>query len=206
MRKRSKLLLTGLTAALLLAIGVSTASANILSSLTEDFRAIWTALTFAGGGSSIICPVSLLGSLHRRTIAKSEGALIGAITSAAVGRCQGDGRATILRETLPWHLVYDFFLFELPNIEEIAVSLVGASFRVTDGIPCLVRTDVFEPASAFLILDPGDGEVDSIRADEVVEIDIDDPGFLCDLAGDANLTGTGTVTAASGIEMLIGLI
>src|SRR6185503_8766261 len=123
MRTRSKLLLTALTAALVMAATVGTASArNLELAEAEDqrFTATWTPLQFTGLGGliRINCNVTLRGSFHYRTIAKVL-SLIGYVTSAALTRpCEG-GEAFILNGTerlpngttpgtsLPWHIKYN---------------------------------------------------------------------------------------------------
>jgi hypothetical protein len=205
MKRRSKLLLAASLAVLIATISASMASANNLGVSSREIRIIWNALTFNGGPSTIICPVSLLGSFHRDIMAKDDESLFGAVTSAKVGSCQGDGRATILQESLPWHIVFDFWGEELPAIETIGLRIVNNTFRVSDGVACLVRSDLTEPIGGFVEIDTSTGVIDNIVADPDFEIDLDDPGFLCDLAGDSFFTGTGSITTAGGGSTIIDL-
>jgi len=129
MHTRSKLALAGLAATLLMAFAVNSASANHLSVSSQNFRLVWTALTFFGEGTgstenTIICPVTLEGSFHSSTLAKVIGALIGHVTRATVvgTSCTG-GRATILQETLPWHVTYEGFSGTLPRITAVRLLL-----------------------------------------------------------------------------------
>jgi hypothetical protein len=77
--------------------------------------------------------VSLEGSFHSATMRKSEGALIGAITRGIV---KGDtcfaGRATLLQETLPWHVTYEAFDGRLPNIDNIFALLRRYAWRIEE--------------------------------------------------------------------------
>jgi hypothetical protein len=205
MRNRSKLLLAGLTAALMLATAVSTASAGRLEISEREFRAIWSSLTFDPDvGGSVICPVTLGGSFHSRTIRKTINALIGAITSAAVGACGAGTSATVLTATLPWHLTYNGFEGRLPTITGIRLLLIGAAFQVQSDATCLARTDVAEPAGGTVAI--SGGQATTIRADENFQIDLDTPGFICDLAGDASFSGTGNVRTPSNGLLFIRLI
>src|SRR5215218_2848212 len=123
MRNRSKLLLTGLCASIVLASAVSTASANRLSVNETGFTITWSALTFNAAGNTVACPVSLGGAFHNRTIAKVPRALIGRVTAARInGACSG-GTATILSETLPWHVQYSSFSGTLPRIATVVIRL-----------------------------------------------------------------------------------
>lgn len=142
MRTRSKLMLAGLAAALLLTMGVSTASAGHLSVDEQNFRVTWTSLEFVepGFGARILCPVTLEGSFHSRTIEKIIGSLLGYITRATVKNesCIG-GHATVLTNTLPWHITYEGFGGALPSITSLRLLLVRPAFRVEPGfaISCL---------------------------------------------------------------------
>src|SRR5262245_54186380 len=114
MRTRSKLLLAGLTATIVLGAAVSTAYAGNLSVSEAGVRIVWTPLSLEAAGQVIACPVTLEGTFHRRSIVKRRGALIGAITRAivrggrAAGECTG-GTATALTNRLPWHITYEGF-------------------------------------------------------------------------------------------------
>lgn len=156
MRQKGKLLLAGLTAAFILASAVGTASANRLSVDERNFRVTWTMLEFvAEGHETVLCAVTLEGSFHSNTIAKVEGSLIGHITRAIKGATCTGGAATILTATLPWHVTYESFGGILPNITEIDLLLVGASFRVHpngDFAACLARTTVTDNVSGTVTL------------------------------------------------------
>jgi hypothetical protein len=147
MRSYTKLLLTALGAAIVLAGLVSSASANNLSVTNQNIRATWSALEFTGGGLTVRCPVTLEGRFHEVTIRKVRGSLIGAITRAIVKRpCTGgtgwahsgepnEVLGGTLRNALPWHLTYEGFTGTLPNISSLIVLLQRALF--------LIRATVF---------------------------------------------------------------
>jgi hypothetical protein len=133
MRTRSKLILAGLTASLLMGLAVSSATAGRLSVSNTRFRVTWAALRFSSIEleAPIICPVTLEGSFHSATIRKTRGALIGAVTKGIVKSesCEG-GNATILQESLPWHVTYESFEGTLPRIESITLLLRRYEFRI----------------------------------------------------------------------------
>lgn len=135
MRNRTKLVLTALAATLLMATAVSSATANRLSISNKAFRINWTNLKLFGeeaaSGVSLACPVTLEGSFHQFTITKNPRTLLGYVSRAAVTTtaCTG-GRATILTETLPWHVTYEGFTGTLPTITGIRVLLRNLAFQV----------------------------------------------------------------------------
>jgi hypothetical protein len=141
-----RLFLAAAGATVLLGTLVSTASAGRLSISNQNIRSTWSTVTFSGGFGSPRCHLTLEGSLHARTMIKSLGTLMGYITSAIVSACQ-NGSATILRETLPWHVRYSGFEPALPNIEDLIVHVIGAAWRVreTFGLTCLTTTTATEP-------------------------------------------------------------
>jgi hypothetical protein len=144
--KLSKLLLATIGATVLLGALVGSASARTLSTSSTTLRSAFRTVTFNGAFGSIRCPVTLEGSLHSRTITKLRGSLIGYITRADLGACE-TGRATILRETLPWHARYESFSGTLPNITRITIHVIGSSFRIQEPFAgCLARSTVESPA------------------------------------------------------------
>jgi hypothetical protein len=146
-----KLILATVGATVLLGALVGSASARNISLSNQFIETQWRAVTFTGPFSTrIVCEVHLSGSLHRRTLAKSVGSLIGYITQAEFGNnACSTGRATILRETLPWHVRYLGFVGTLPNITRIIVNVIRASFFVEDGglVECLAASTVTRPAT-----------------------------------------------------------
>jgi hypothetical protein len=144
--KLSKLLLAVVGATVLLGALVSSASAGRLSASTQTIRATWANMTFTGPFGTTECEVTLAGSLHTRTITKTRGALIGFINRAELRTPCRRGAATILRETLPWHVQYDSFAGTLPRITAISTRVIGASFQINEGFICLARTTAATPA------------------------------------------------------------
>jgi len=146
--KLCKLLLAALGASVLLGALVSSASARNLEISNQRIRSTWSSVRFVGGFGEPDCHVTLEGSLHSRTMAKVIGSLIGFITSAILSNCV-NGTATILRETLPWHVRYSGFQGALPNITSLIVHVIGAGFRIreTFGITCLALTSAAEPGT-----------------------------------------------------------
>jgi len=144
--KLSKLLLATIGATVLLGALVSNASARSFSISNQFIRSSFRSVTFDGVFGNIVCPVSLEGSLHARIIPKVAGTLIGYITRADLGACQV-GRATILRETLPWHVRYLSFAGTLPNITQLRINVINASFRIQEPFAgCLARSTAASPA------------------------------------------------------------
>jgi hypothetical protein len=177
MRTRSKLLLTALTAALVMAATVGTASARNLSISEQRFRAVWTPLEFTaiGGLIRVRCNVTLTGSFHYRSIVKSRGALIGFVTSAALTRPCTGGEAWILNgseratNTLPWHVQYDSFRGTLPRLEGVRLALVGASFLLIASSQCLFASTAASPAFGIININ-AEGRATSLTADNSSQI------------------------------------
>jgi hypothetical protein len=113
------------------------ASARSFSLSSQTWRATFRELRFSGFGTTI-CPITMEGSFHSRTVAKVIGSLIGYVTGAAMGTCQ-QGSATIDQTSLAWHSRYFAFIGTLPSISSVKVNVVGARIRVREpvfGITC----------------------------------------------------------------------
>lgn len=143
--RKSRVLLAALAATALLGVMVSNASARNLSVNEQGFRVVWAELnlTEAIFRIGVHCPVTLEGTFHYRTIVKAIGSLIGYVTRAIVNNaaCRG-GHATVLTETLPWHVTYEGFTGTLPAIASIITLLAEPAFRLEipiAGINCLAR-------------------------------------------------------------------
>jgi hypothetical protein len=197
MRTRSKLIVAGFAATMLLSFAVSSASANRLSVSNRFFRVVWSSLELSAAGTVTRCPVTLEGSFHSATIRKVEEALVGFITRAIVNGAQPPctaGTATVLGESLPWHLRYGGFEGPLPNIERVTLRLIGASFRVDpEGIlpACLARTTQATPARGFVEREAG-GAITGLSADPSALIPLSG-GFGCGIA-EGSFSGRGNVT------------
>ena len=156
---RSKLILAGLAATIVMAFATASASARNLSlSHGRLFNAIWSSLRFVSGGATAAdCAVTLEGSFHYTTIAKVAHTLIGHITRARVGAC-ASGSATVLTGRLPWHITYEGFEGALPDITGVRLLLIGAEFRIHErifGTECLTATTTTERAVGVARLSAG---------------------------------------------------
>jgi len=145
--KLIKLSLVAVIMSVLFGALVSTASAGRLEFSIGSTRINFASLEFLMPGATTRCKVTLEGSFHSRTLAKVLGSLIGFVTRADLGPC-ASGTATILRETLPWHIRYSGFSNPLPNITSIFAHVIGVAWRVREsgGIACLARSVAAEPA------------------------------------------------------------
>jgi hypothetical protein len=203
---RSKLILAGLAAALVMAFAANSASAERLSvSHSELFNATWSRLTFASGGANAaICDVTLEGSFHYRTLLKVTGSLVGYITRAIARNCI-EGSATVLTTNLPWHIRYQGFEGTLPNITALRVRLILAEFQIKErifGTTCLTRTTATEPSEGAIRLSGGNERrlVTGLTADQNARIRC---GIL-----NGQFQGTATVRELTGgnTNLLVRLI
>jgi hypothetical protein len=155
--KIRKLVLATVGATVLLGSLVSaSASARSFSVDNQSIRAAFSNVRFVEPrGVAVDCHVTLEGSLHSRTIAKTLGTLIGYITRATLGPCE-TGASTILTETLPWNIRYSGFEGILPEIRSVILHVVNASFKVRfppTGPTCLARSEANEPVIGRLHFD-----------------------------------------------------
>jgi hypothetical protein len=181
----AKALMMAIVAAALLAAATSTASARRLEVSNQGIRAVWPNLVLAassaGENPSVTCSVTLEGTFHSRTFTKVSGALLGYITRAITNEnaCRGSSsipgaKATVLLESLPWHIDYLSFEGSLPNITGISLLLLGIAFRIFN-LPlqatCLYRGNargIFIPALE-----------NRIQADETLGIPRVEGSVLC---------------------------
>jgi hypothetical protein len=154
--KRCSLLLACMSAVVLLGALVSTASARNIEMSSQVFRGQFREVRFVLPFGSTSCNVTLEGSAHSRSIAKVVGSLMGYVTRADLGPCS-TGTATILRETLPWHVRYASFTGTLPNITSARGNIINVSARIREpgGVTCLARSTVTEPVAATLTIGAG---------------------------------------------------
>jgi hypothetical protein len=201
MHHHMRLLLTSLAATAILALATTTTTANILSISNQQTRIIWSSLELSNTVTTNVvrCAVTLEGSFHNGTIAKIRELLVGYLSRAAVqnNQCTG-GRATILSETLPWHLTYNSFRGTLPRIEEVLLNLIRAGFiiEIVGVNSCKAVTSLAIPARGIANLGAS-GRVESLRADESTSPGIpltNGPGgFACGL-GSSRFSGSASVT------------
>jgi len=144
--KICKLLLATSGASVLLVALVAGASARNLSVSNQSISGMWSSFEFNLPGATTRCHITLEGSLHSRTMPKLAGSLIGYITRATVGPCLSF-TATLLRETLPWHVRYSGFEGALPQITSIRAHIINFSYRLREfgGINCLARSSETRP-------------------------------------------------------------
>jgi hypothetical protein len=151
MLRRTKIIVGGLTVALALAAAVNTATARRIEVSEQRFLILFSALTLEAGGNQFVCPLTMEGSFHSRTISKVSGQLVGYVTEAifqhpcrtnelwalnGIERIQG----ATAPNTLPWHILYINFRGVLPNITEIELKFIAHGFRTEiAGILCLYR-------------------------------------------------------------------
>ena len=124
----------------------SAATARNLSINNQNLRASWREARFSGAFGNTVCPLTIEGSFHTRTLAKVLGTLTGFVTRAIVGACS-TGSATLLTETLPWHSRYQGFTGTLPRISTLTAHVIDVAMRVREpgGIFCLSRSTATEP-------------------------------------------------------------
>jgi hypothetical protein len=145
MRHHKALTVSALAAVLLGAL-VGTASAGRLSLSSQTIRMTWASLTFSGGFGTVRCAVTMEGSFHSRTIAKTRESLIGYITNARISHPCSAGAAwahsgetnEVLGGTvsnrLPWHIRYASFTGTLPNITSMNVEVVGIAYLIREPV------------------------------------------------------------------------
>lgn len=140
--KLRKMLLAVVGATVLLAAMVGTASARQFRLSSTAATATFPRVEFRGGLATTRCNVTLGARFHSTTLTKQLETLVGYITSAAVGGCEV-GSATVLTNTLPWHIRYAGFSGTLPSISRISTKVVGSQFRISEGlfgIECLATS------------------------------------------------------------------
>jgi hypothetical protein len=190
---RARLVLAGVLATLLLGLTVGTATANRISIGSPRFRTTWSALRFVSEATTFTeCPVTIEGSFHSATIRKVRGALMGYISRAVLNSasCTGGEGATILQESLPWHVTYDAFTGLLPSITQIHYLLHRVSVRVRAlGVECLYATDATRRIFVWIIILGG---VMTGATPSNATIPRVSGSFLCPT--EAGIAGTGQVT------------
>jgi len=205
---RTKLLIAGLAAAVMMLTFVAVAPAGRFRVGEPEYE-IKLPLRFEAAGNNITCRVTQLGRFTERTFAKSQVPRVARIRHTVRGAeaeaCTG-GTMTVLNETLPWEVGYVSFRGTLPRPSAIRVSMIGVAFRVSNGsITCLAGTTASKPAFGEFLINSESGAnmgiVEGFRYDETVGIPLGG-GFLCELAGEGHLSGTATVTDLPGLNAL----
>lgn len=200
MKHRYRLLLIAASAAAVMLLAVGTASARRLEASAGNIQVVWSPLQFGAPeiGQNISCPVTIAGSFHSKTISKVSGQLVGYINRVIVGSAAcSEGSARALAETLPWHIQYNSFTGTLPNITGITFTMVGIRFSHTnhEGITCLIGTTQANPGWATSELSSGRVTGLRILSEHTIPLG---GAFVCELAGNAEISGTGALTVAEG--------
>jgi hypothetical protein len=197
--KSRKAALAVVGAVVLLGSLATAASARNLSVSNLRLRATFASAELSGLFGTTGCALTAEGSFHTRTIAKVVSRLVGYVTSASLGPCR-NGSATLLTETLPWHVQYGSFSGSLPNISGVTGKVVNVSFRIreTGGITCLFRSTTAEPATTTLSREAG-GAATSVTLGGSIRSGAECLGASSSLGGTSssltNETGTrGTIT------------
>jgi len=163
MRTRSKLLLAGLTATVALWAAVGAADAKRLELSERAIRATWAEFTLTDTSLfKSVCPITIEGSFHSRTLSKVSGQLVGYITAATTnkGGCKSEFRFLSLWfdengiANLPWHIRYDSFTGTLPAITGVRLQLIGMGVKF-EGTTCEYLSEVALPAYLRLLLEAG---------------------------------------------------
>jgi hypothetical protein len=209
MRRRIAVTLAALAATVILALAVASASANHLSISSSSIYIAFHPMTIVSVGETVECNTTILGRFHEGTISKVAHALIGAITHMDIENPCTGGTATVLEESLPWHISYEAFISTsgLPSIDRIRILVLGLTIDVfvnSFGVNCLAQTSEEEPAAGWAELESG-GSIDNFRLDELLEIALTG-GFLCSLASSATLDGNGSVEDGEGGLIFVRLI
>ncbi|HZV74771.1 MAG TPA: hypothetical protein VFF79_13735 [Conexibacter sp.] len=209
MHTHTKLLLAALTATLVMALAVNTASANHFSLSNQAFRVVWSPLNFIGEGSTVrvTCNVTIEGSFHSRTIVKTIGSLVGYVTRAIAGGCTEDS-ATVLTATLPWHITYEGFSGRLPTISRVRLLLRHTSFTesIFGGlVTCLYAdagTSETENNAGEVLL--SSGSANELAADPSIRLPfVRGSGLTENCPTRGGFTGTGQVTLLGATTRII---
>ncbi|MBS1868400.1 MAG: hypothetical protein JSS99_01940 [Actinobacteria bacterium] len=215
MRTRSKLLLTALTAAFVMAAAVGTASAGRFSTSEQRFRVTWSSLELSGFATNVRCAVTLEGSYHYRTFAKTPEALVGYVTGVTVRHPCTGGEAwafngtenlegTTLSNSLPWHIRYESFASALPEIREIIQRLIGSRFLVKATflgitVRCTYTTSTTEPARGPANRETATRVLTELRAEGTIRSETGG-------CPSGTFAGSGPITTPAGARITVTLI
>lgn len=196
MSARARLALVGLGAAVVLALLVGSATARNLSLSNQNFRIVYFPITVFGEGgiaAEVECPLTLSGTFHYVTMAKSPASLVGFINRVTVGpreTCTG-GAMTVLTATLPWHVKYNDFTGTLPRVTGVRFRFAVTAFLIEVGLgtSCLYEGTEGD-AAATAVVEAG-GAITGMTFDNTIRLDFIRGTFGCPPEG--GLEGTGTV-------------
>ncbi len=214
MRISARLALAALAASVLLAAGVSTASAGRLSVSSQSFRVTWRTLEFITPESVLAqCPVTLEGSFHSRTFAKVARTLVGAITAGRTKReaCTNgiiaifngveSYNGTVPQNSLPWHVTYESFAGTLPNIDAVRFLLSRFLIGIRENVGwCTGRFGTTEDNITLSAAREAGGGITlltPLEGRDIATLLRRDAGFVCPATGRIRGEGTFTVLAST---------
>ena len=209
---RAKLVLAFLSATIVLAAMVATASAQRFETSNPSIRATFASIRFGTTeGIEGICPLTLEGSFHSRTIVKTSELLVGYISRAVLNRaaCRFTSIESleILQSSLPWHVRYESFSGSLPNITRINLRLLSISFTLTAfGVRCLYRSTVANPARGVAERSIATGQITSFTSNNTSQIPRFEGSFICGPEGTFEGSAQVRVLATSTTLIFIRLI
>lgn len=197
--RRAKLMTAALVGVAILLVG-GVAWGNHLSVSSRTFREVFRSISFEGEIlGTIRCPVTMEGSLHSATFAKTAGALIGYINRASLteSACTG-GSATLAQESLPWHEQYSGFEGTLPNISRtIRVALGARIIMVFGGSVCIyIGNEGANGFSITLVREAG-GRITGLRFSGSVRPEPSNPPVCPRVVRVAAEEGTETVAGST---------
>lgn len=201
MSGRCRSSLTAALAVACLAAAASFASAARLSVSATRFSAAFPAWRVAARLRELplieaTCAVTLNGTFHAATFAKVSGALLAPVVPGSIlASCSG-AAATLLTETLPWHLRYGSFSGTLPNMSAIAFELVGLRYLWREpalGLRCLYGGTTSAPVHVIATLERG--AIAGLRIDEAQPVPFGGGSEFCPAT--ATFSGAGTMTVQS---------
>jgi hypothetical protein len=204
MRSHGKALTATLAAAVLLAAATTTATANRLQLTSTTFRAVFTPIEFVGLSINEFrgrCNVTLEGSFHRASFAKSTTVGIGLVTRFAQEPCTGS-QYTVLARALPWEIRYASFTGTLPAMTAVGISIggfEGVLLTPSFGVSCLyAKSESLVPWT--LVLGRG-GVISSLRANEMIALPLHE-GSPLDCPERIGYAGASTLTVLNGRESI----
>jgi hypothetical protein len=198
-----KLILTALTAALVLSVAASLASARTgLASSPATNTLTLTNLELEGGlGNPVRCNVTMNVTLHS-SVAKTVGALAGlARITVSTGSCAAGnagllvGGVRVTGAQGPYHVQYASFAGTLPSITAVTLNVVGVSFwiRSPEGVECNASNVSIHGSTT------GGNPATGMRV-EAQNIPLSG-GFLCSFAS-GTMQGNGTLASRETITLI----
>jgi len=165
---------------------------------SSTFRQTYSTISFEGGlFGTVRCPVTLEGSFHSRTMAKTAESLIGLITRAIVGEAAcASGRARFKTETLPWHIRYSSFTGTLPTITAVKRVSFGARINLPiEGRDCFYNAAVPNRYLSIELIKDASGRITQVRFSADVE---PEPSNIFPCPPTVRADGQGTETVLGG--------